>query len=220
VSRPFVPIAIGVVLALAGCGADEERAAPETTETTPTLASTTPTSQTTETTETAATTERPEPKKRKPKPKPTEAPEPAPEPKPQPDPEPQPEPEPEPEPGPVARTIQERANLRLVRRQGVRFIQSGPVRGTLDGTMQLTAGIGGPGVTATFTVELPDGTMRGRGKARVRPEGKVAHFDGTAMIEGGTGEYADASGRGLRFRGEVASDGAYSKIELNGRLSW
>src|SRR5690606_29221853 len=109
--------------------------------------------------------------------------------------------QPEPDPGPVAHTIEETANLRLVRRQGVRFIQTGPVRGTLNGTMNLEAGIGGPGVTATFTVKLPKGTMRGRGKASVRPRGDVAHFNGTAVIEGGTGEYAEVSGRGLRFSG-------------------
>jgi hypothetical protein len=88
--------------------------------------------------------------------------------------------------------------------------------------MVLRATLGGPGVTATFTVTLRDGTLRGRGEASLRPkrDGSSADFSGTANITGGTGVYVDASARDLRYTGNVEADASTSTVHLNGELRY
>jgi hypothetical protein len=116
--------------------------------------------------------------------------------------------------------IAERATLKLVKREGITYWQEGTVVGTLSGTIAVTITIGGPGVISTFTVTLPDGTIRGRGSARVRPAGSVVHYLGTASIIGGTGKYADASGRNLRYSGKGAADASTASARLTGELRY
>jgi hypothetical protein len=154
----------------------------------------------------------------------------APAPEPEPEPEPAPEPEPEPttpkrskppaEDEPRVLHIVENATLKLVKREGITYWQEGTVKGTLSGTIEVKVTIGGPGVTSTFTVTLPDGTIRGRGRASVRPAGSVVHYKGAADITGGTGKYADASGRNLGYSGTGASDASTATARLTGKLRY
>ena len=121
---------------------------------------------------------------------------------------------------PRERYIVENATLELVKRDGVTYWQEGTVRGTLRGTIAVKVTIGGPGVISTFTVTLLDGTVRGRGEARVRPAGSVVHYDGTASITGGTGTYARASGHNLRYSGTGEADGSRATARLVGHVRY
>lgn len=162
----------------------------------------------------------------------TETPPPESEPGPEPMPETEPRPEPEPEPEPPKQPkppeadkphelfITENARLKLVRREGITYWQEGTVKGTLAGTIAVKVTIGGPGVTSTFTVTLPNGTIRGRGEASVRPAGSVVYYKGSATITGGTGKYADASGRNLGYSGKGASDASMATAHLTGKLRY
>jgi hypothetical protein len=114
----------------------------------------------------------------------------------------------------------ENATLELTRRKGITYWQEGTVTGTLSGTIAVRVTIGGPGVISRFTVTLAGGTIRGRGEARVRPDGSVVHYKGTATITGGTGKYADASGRNLSYSGTGASDASTATARLSGKLSY
>jgi hypothetical protein len=116
--------------------------------------------------------------------------------------------------------IVENATLTLVKREGISYWQEGAVTGTLSGTIAVKITIGGPGVISTFTVTVPDGTIRGRGSARIRPAGSVVHYLGTASITGGTGKYADASGRNLRYSGKGAADASTARARLDGELRY
>jgi hypothetical protein len=84
--------------------------------------------------------------------------------------------------------------------------------------MLLRVAPGGPGVRATFTVTLPNGTMRGMGSARIRLGQTVVHFNGDCDVIGGTGAYADAHGSDLRYTGSGASNGSTSTVHLTGKL--
>jgi hypothetical protein len=159
----------------------------------------------------------------------TETPPPEPEPEPEPNPEPEPKPEPErkppkqpkpPEDKPHELFIVENAKLKLVKREGLTYWQEGTVRGTLSGTIEVRVTIGGPGVVSTFTVTLPEGTVRGRGKASVQPDGSVVHYKGTATITGGTGKYSEASGRNLGYSGTGAADASTATARLVGKVRY
>lgn len=116
--------------------------------------------------------------------------------------------------------IEETATLKLVKREGTTYWQEGTVTGTLSGKAAVRVTIGGPGVISTFTVTLPNGTIRGRGTARIRPAGKVVHYKGTASITGGTGTYAQASGRDLRYGGTGAADASKATAQLAGKMRY
>jgi hypothetical protein len=122
-------------------------------------------------------------------------------------------------PRPSRRSIEEVASLTLVRREGLTFFQEGRVRGTLNGTMALQAQLAGEGVTATFTVTLPDGSLEGEGEARVKLGGKFVDFTGTASIVKGTGAYAGVTAKGLTFSGITAADGSTATMRLAGHLT-
>lgn len=124
------------------------------------------------------------------------------------------------EPEPRIRAIKQTATLTMVRREGTTYLQQGPVTGTLTGEMTLHATLGGPGVTATFTVHLDDGTMKGRGSAKLRPrkDGSSADFTGTATITTGTGAHKGVTANDMRFSGNVAADGSKSTVWLSGDL--
>jgi hypothetical protein len=121
---------------------------------------------------------------------------------------------------PSERRIEETATLELVRREGLTYYQQGRVEGTFSGTMELRATIGGPGVLAVFTVTLPEGTIRGKGSAAIRPAGSVVHFNGTASVTSGTGAFAKASAVDLRYAGKGAADGSTATVRLTGRVSY
>jgi hypothetical protein len=121
---------------------------------------------------------------------------------------------------PAAHSVNETANLHLLRRKGLTFIQQGPVEGTNPGQMLLAVTPGGPGATATFTVTLPDGTIRGTGAARLTPAGSTLRFTGTATITGGTGTYKHASGHNLSYSGTSAADGSSTTVRLRGNVRY
>jgi hypothetical protein len=244
--RPILVVAVllAVTGGALGCGGDEEAtqaaAEPPATESMPTTDSTVaPTTPSTNTPEEPARRKqrrverKPQRPRREKPPSATETdPEPPSETKPEsvpapPEPEPKPEPErttPEktkpPEPEETVLFIEENATLKLVRREGVTYWQEGTVEGTLAGTIAVKTTIGGPGVISTFTVTFREGTVRGRARARVRPDGSVVHYKGTASITGGTGTYAGARGRNLRYSGSGAPDGSTATARLTGKVRY
>jgi hypothetical protein len=136
-------------------------------------------------------------------------------------PKPRPKPKPPETTGPPTHQITQSANLQLVTRKSSRsYVHEGPVQGTLVGTMTLNTTLGGPGVVATFTVTLPDGSIQGRGSAAVTLAESVVNFKGKATITGGTGAYENANGTGLGFSGTVAADVSTCSIKLNGALRY
>jgi hypothetical protein len=48
----------------------------------------------------------------------------------------------------------------------------------------------------------------------------VVHYNGTATITGGTGKYADASGRNLGYSGKGASDASTATARLTGKMRY
>jgi len=109
-----------------------------------------------------------------------------------------------------------------VSKNGARaFVHEGAVEGTLNGQMHLDTKIGGKqGVKATFTVTLADGTLTGRGSARITLAQSKINFSGAATITGGTGTYGGASGSGLKFSGSVTSDASTCTVRLSGAVHY
>ena len=122
--------------------------------------------------------------------------------------------------GPVPHQLSETANLQLVSKKGVAFIQEGTVTGTYAGTMRLDAKLGGKGVEGTFTVQLKGGTLSGSAAAGLALAGARANFKGTASITSGTGEFKNVQPAQLAFSGSVKSDASSSTVNLSGTLSW
>lgn len=122
--------------------------------------------------------------------------------------------------GPTPHQVTETANLRLVSKKGVAFVQEGTVTGTLNGTMRLDARLGGKGVEGTFVVTLPDGTLTGSASAALALKGAFADFKGTATISRGTGAYKKLQPAQVAFSGSVKADASSSTVKLNGAISW
>jgi hypothetical protein len=90
--------------------------------------------------------------------------------------------------------ITDTAKLRFTGGSGSLVQESGPVSGTLPGSMQAECNIG-PVLSTNFTIHAADGTIKGHGRAAPHGSGIYESFAGTIVATGGTGLYAHAHGR-------------------------
>ncbi|MGB2710711.1 MAG: hypothetical protein WBC33_04280 [Conexibacter sp.] len=120
---------------------------------------------------------------------------------------------------PVEHAIDETAQVSLVEKiSPTHFKQRGTVTGTFDGEMELEARLTNAGVRVDFTVNVPgSGTVTGRSLALLQITGAALEpITGTVMLTGGTGDFADVRGRGLKVSGKVALDGSRGVVHLTG----
>ncbi len=114
--------------------------------------------------------------------------------------------------------IDETAHLKLAHKISLtHYIQTGTATGTFSGTITLDAQLGAKGVVASFTAQVPGGTVTGTALAQLNIAGqKLDPVSGTAQITGGTGRFAHARASGLRVTGGAALDGSQSVLRLRG----
>ena len=86
------------------------------------------------------------------------------------------------------------AHLHLVRANGAKLYEEGPVTGALPGSMQASFQTGAS-FTGSFTIRTHGGTIDGRGHAIPHGSGRYQSFGGTITITGGSGRYRHASGK-------------------------
>lgn len=86
------------------------------------------------------------------------------------------------------------AHLHLVRPDGTRLSEEGPVTGSLSGSMRAVVYTGNV-FTGNFTIQTHGGSIEGRGRATPHGLGRYQSFSGTIMIAGGSGRYSHAHGR-------------------------
>jgi len=85
------------------------------------------------------------------------------------------------------------AHLHYVNGSGAELFEEGSASGSLPGRMVLHGEVG-PTLSASFTVFLHGGTIRGRGTAKAHGAGRYESFAGSLTVTGGTGRYAHAHG--------------------------
>jgi hypothetical protein len=86
------------------------------------------------------------------------------------------------------------AHLHLVRAEGSRLFEEGPVSGALPGSMRAeldTSAI----FTGSFTIRTHGGSIKGHGRATPHGSGRYESFGGSLVITGGSGRYAHVNGR-------------------------
>lgn len=95
----------------------------------------------------------------------------------------------------AARTLNatDTAHLHYVNGSGAELFEEGTASGSLPGKMQVHGEVG-PTLSASFTVFLHGGTIRGRGTAKAHGAGRYESFAGSLTITGGTGHYEHAHG--------------------------
>ncbi len=103
----------------------------------------------------------------------------------------------------AARTLslRDKGQLHAIKRGGSLLLQEGPVSGTLPGHVHAHVLYnGGPIVTIQFTISTASGSLRGHGLGRLsNPRSSSPSFVGPLAITGGSGRYANASGRGRLY---------------------
>jgi hypothetical protein len=121
---------------------------------------------------------------------------------------------------PATATLDERANLILVRRVSPsHYFQQGTVLGTYDGTMAAEARITSKGVLVRFTATLPGGTLSGRALAvAILDSTTWPGLRGTAVVTGGTGRFAGLHGRRLKVTGRAKPDASRAHVRLAGTV--
>lgn len=85
------------------------------------------------------------------------------------------------------------AHLRYIKHTGSLLFEEGTAHGTLPGNMRASCNVGGT-FTASFTLYLNGGTIKGHGTATPHGEGIYESFGGTLTVTGGTGRYTHAHG--------------------------
>jgi len=95
-------------------------------------------------------------------------------------------------------SVRDEGHLRYVTSYGSQLIDEGPARGTMPGKVRVWFVYNGePNVGARFTIYGRDGTISGRGRARLSsPTSLTPSFRGAFAITGGSGRYSRARGGG------------------------
>lgn len=85
------------------------------------------------------------------------------------------------------------AHLRYIKHTGALLFEEGTAHGTLPGNMRAYCNVGG-NFTASFTIYLSGGTIKGHGTATPHGQGIYESFAGTLTVTGGSGRYTHARG--------------------------
>jgi hypothetical protein len=86
------------------------------------------------------------------------------------------------------------AHLHLIKPEGSRLIEEGPVSGALAGSALAELHTGAV-FTANFTIRTHGGSIRGRGQAVPHGSGRYQSFHGSFVTTGGSGLYVHVNGR-------------------------
>jgi hypothetical protein len=110
------------------------------------------------------------------------------------------------------------AHLRLVKAEGSRLFEQGPVAGALVGSMRSELTVGAV-FTGTFTIYTRSGSITGRGRASPHGSGRYQSFNGSFVAIRGTGRYAHVNGHAGLYG--VFDRRTYSVvIQTTGQLSY
>jgi hypothetical protein len=86
------------------------------------------------------------------------------------------------------------ARLHLVRAEGSRLIEEGPVSGAIRGSARGDL-VTGAAFKADFTIHARAGSISGEGRATPHGAGRYQSFHGSFTVTGGSGRYAHIGGR-------------------------
>jgi hypothetical protein len=110
------------------------------------------------------------------------------------------------------------AHLHLVKVDGSRLIEVGPVSGALVGSARAELRTGAV-LKGSFTIKTRRGTITGHGQAQPHGSGRYQSFSGWFLASSGTGRYAHISGRaGLYGVFDIRTDAVV--IQTAGKLSY
>jgi hypothetical protein len=111
-----------------------------------------------------------------------------------------------------ALNVTDTAYLHLTHTDGYIINEEGPAYGTLPGTLKAHFSIVGTTVSASFTINVRGGSIRGHGAGRLNSSGLKASFGGTMQALGGAGRYVHASGHG-GFYGTINRESLSSIVQ-------
>jgi hypothetical protein len=124
----------------------------------------------------------------------------------------------------AARTenLRESGNLRVTGHpNGVKLNEQGSASGTINGAIYIHLNLSSQTrVSAEVNIYPSGGSLSGYGSASYRVEGANAVFSGTLSITRGTGKYAHARARGLRFSGSIKRVNDATTVAVSGPLSY
>jgi hypothetical protein len=86
------------------------------------------------------------------------------------------------------------AHLHLVKPEGSRLIEEGPVSGALAGSARAELNTGAV-FTARFTIHTHGGSITGHGQATPHGSGRYQSLSGSFLATSGTGRYTHVSGQ-------------------------
>jgi hypothetical protein len=98
-------------------------------------------------------------------------------------------------------SVRDEGRLKFVRSSGSQLIDEGPISGTINGHVRVRfTYTGDPNVTAALTIYTAHGVVNVRATGRMSsPTSPSPSFKGQLSIVGGSGRYANASGKGELF---------------------
>jgi hypothetical protein len=107
--------------------------------------------------------------------------------------------------------------LRITKAAGFVVEASGPVTGTLHGTLSARfLLLGTSRIKVTFTGYPKGGSISGGGTGTYHIAGPVATFRGVATLTGGSGTYAHASGSGIQATGTLNRAKKVATVRVTG----
>lgn len=120
----------------------------------------------------------------------------------------------------TALTFDIHARLHLVRKAGHVLNEQGSFTGTQSGTIAVRfASVNVVSGSATFAAySAQGGSVNGRANIKGHV-GATVYFTGTVTITGGTGRWAHASGRNLRFIGTVDPNNFHASAHIEGTIN-
>ncbi|HEU4393527.1 MAG TPA: hypothetical protein VFR04_07825 [Solirubrobacterales bacterium] len=116
------------------------------------------------------------------------------------------------------RDLDEILHLRIKKVKGKRVFAKGRATGTVAGTGSFKLLLSnGSSASATFFGHNSHGTISGTGVATYRVAGAISYYSGKITSLQGTGRYAHAGSRGIRFSGTVNRRTYQVKMHLQGK---
>lgn len=102
---------------------------------------------------------------------------------------------------------------------GFKLNEKGFASGTIKGTMYVQLHVTAVNkATVSVRVYPKGGSVKGYAIARYYAHGAYAHFSGALKITGGTGSFAGAHGKGLKFSGTIKRTNDAATVTLSGRM--
>jgi hypothetical protein len=118
----------------------------------------------------------------------------------------------------AVKNLDEILSMRIKKVKGKQVSAKGRAIGTVAGKGSFNLLLSsGSSASATFSGHNSHGTISGNGVADYRVAGAISYYSGKITSLQGTGRYARASSRGIRFSGTVNRRTYQVKMHLRGR---